>query len=74
MPPLFGWFALNKPSFSSFVRMSETAGCVLGGSLHDGFAGSGEHLTLFLLVLLMHHKEATVTVLGVFGGCGGFGR
>ena len=41
------------------------------GSLHDGFgsfdgfAGSGEHLTLLLLVLQIQHNEAAVAVLTV---------
>ena len=49
--------------------MSLFSGCrkrkadLKGGSLHDGFGGSGEHLALLLLVLENTDTEATVTVL-----------
>ena len=48
-----------------------------GGSLHDGFggfAGSGEHLALLLLVLQSTAPRGNHDGFGGFGGCGGFGH
>ena len=59
----------------SFLRMTEKGGLSLrGGSLHDGFGGSGEHLALLLLALQNTVPRDDHDGFGGFGGCGGFGR
>ena len=57
--------------------MSEEGVGFKGGSLHDGFGGSGKHLALLLLLLqntVPRGSRDGFDGFGGFGGCGGFGR
>ena len=45
-----------------------------GQSLHDGFGGSGEHLTLLVLLLQNTAHRGNRDGFGGFGGYSSFGR